>query len=250
MHLLLFYLSITLSISFLFFTPLPMSIWYLCSPSERGPMEFPGLINEQTLTDGQKLTSVSMHHRASGGPLLKREKRLDSLDRFTRQQHDMSHCVVLPSRTDKSLLKNFEALRQFYISTPICGNLRIFYICNFRCIYIWIYHTHKLTLLAGVSIVATHSFGDVHLRLWCGLTHINCIFCWDLLVFVFLFLDFPCCSQAGWAWPSSGFCFHLHTPAAWFNVINSLTCTAEKTGSLVHSSPVCRWPSPGNTGHL
>lgn len=57
-----------------FFTPLPVSIWYLCAPSERGPMEFPGLINEQTLTDGQKLASVSVHHLASGGPLLKRGK--------------------------------------------------------------------------------------------------------------------------------------------------------------------------------
>lgn len=56
----------------LFFTPLPMSIWYLCSPSAHGPMEFPGLINGQTLADSQKLTSVPVHHPASGGSLLKR----------------------------------------------------------------------------------------------------------------------------------------------------------------------------------
>ena len=53
-----FFLSILFF--FLISTPLQESIWYLCSPSERGPMEFPGLINEQTLTDGQRLTCLSL----------------------------------------------------------------------------------------------------------------------------------------------------------------------------------------------
>lgn len=55
-------LSLPFSVHFVFLilTPLPESIWYLCSPSERGPMEFPGLINEQTLTDGQRLTCLSL----------------------------------------------------------------------------------------------------------------------------------------------------------------------------------------------
>lgn len=59
-----------------------------------------------------------------------------------------------------------------------------------------------------------------------------------VLGFACLFPVFPCCSQARWGWT------HLYTPATHST---SSTCTAEKTSSLVHSSPVGFWPSPYDT---
>lgn len=66
--------------------------------------------------------------------------------------------------------------------------------------------------------------------------------CWMLLwqtlaLCCHLLASVCCCSQAGRGWT------HLHTPAAHSIIISCLTCTAEKTSSLPHSSPVCFWPS-------